>query len=55
MIPLIIIYVLFAVAMLLTAYNHGKPRTGKHNFWIESIMISLQLVLIWWALGWRIA
>ena len=52
-IGLLIIYVLAFVNLLLMANLHGKERTGKYNFFALFIRIIIELVLIWWALGWN--
>jgi len=52
--PLIIIYVLHAILLLMTANMHGKPKTGKYNFWTSLIATGLTLVMVWWALGWKL-
>lgn len=35
-------FLLLSVGLLLTARDHGKPKTGKNNFW--AAMISIVLV-----------
>jgi uncharacterized membrane protein len=50
---LIILYAFSVFNLLMGAHEHGKPKTGNHNFWIITVANLLQLVLIWWALGWR--
>jgi len=53
-IALIIIYVFCFISLLINANMHGKKKTGEHNFWVSLISIIINLVLIWWALGWRL-
>ena len=52
-IPQIIIIVLYAVALLIAAHEHGKPREGETNFWISlsgtAILFGL---LIWGGFFW---
>ena len=49
---LIVIYILVAINLLLGSYYHGKPRDGKHNFWITLISSAMWLTITWWTLGW---
>ena len=50
---MLILYILFFIGSLATAYNHGKPRKNNDNIFIYLLSGLLQLVLTWWALGWR--
>lgn len=47
-IPQILMIVLFAVTLLLTANKHDKPREGKYNFWSALIAIIIQVGLLYW-------
>lgn len=46
--PQIIYLVIMAIGLLGSAHEHGKPRTGKHNFWSSLIGIALVLSLLVW-------
>lgn len=47
-IPAIIYLVLVAVALLISANQHGKDKTGKHSFWASLIATLLMLGLFYW-------
>ena len=32
---------LYFTSMLLSAYQHGKPKTGRHNFWASAIAMAM--------------
>jgi len=49
---LIIFYIFALLGLLLAANLHGQKKEGDHNFWVNLISIIINLVLIWWALGW---
>jgi hypothetical protein len=46
--PQIIWLALFIGGLLLSANKHGKPREGKHNFWIDVVAGSAIAALLWW-------
>ena len=46
--PQIIVIVLSATGLLLQAYNHGKPREGKNNFFVGLISAALTFGLLIW-------
>ena len=51
---LIVIYSLTFINLLATAHLHGKEKEIKcYNFWLTLISTIGELVLIWWALGWK--
>lgn len=50
---LLALYLLFLTSLLLSANQHGKPKTGKNDFWTTLFATIISLVLIWWALGWK--
>lgn len=44
----VIYIVLTVVGMCVEAYQHGKPKDGKHNFWISILAsVPIWLLLIW--------
>ena len=45
----IIILVLLGANLLLNAYLHGKPNTGKHNFWINLASSFIWIVLLYYS------
>jgi hypothetical protein len=48
---LIVIYILWAITLLVAANQHGKK--PENNFWITLARSAIHLALVWWALGWR--
>ena len=46
--PQIIWIVLAALNLLSAATSHGKPRTGKHNFWLILFGSAMAFALLWW-------
>lgn len=44
---------LFA-GLLMSAHNHGKPKTGKENFWTSASASFLMLIIILWAMHWKV-
>ena len=51
-VALVVIYVLTFISLLNAANGHGKPR-DNHNFWQMVFAWFLQLILVWWAVGWK--
>ena len=49
---LLIIYILMAISLLIASNKHGQLRSD-YNFWIVLIASLIDLLLIWWAVGWR--
>ena len=49
---LIVFYFLNFIGMLFIAHKHGESRE-PYNFWAYFIATIIELVLFWWALGWR--
>lgn len=47
-IPQIIIIVLYAMTLLVSAHEHGKPREGKTNFWISLLGVAIIFGLLIW-------
>lgn len=52
-IGLTILYALLLISLLIASNQHGKEKTGKHNFWINLLSTIITLVIVWWALGWK--
>jgi len=48
MIPQIIYLVLYGVGLLILANQHGKPKTGNHNFWITATAGLISPALLYW-------
>ena len=46
--PQIIYIILVAFSLLLGANQHGKPKEGNNNFWIELIVLLLSVGLLFW-------
>jgi hypothetical protein len=38
---------LILAGLLLHARDHGKPKTGKDNFWLVAFCTGLSLLLVW--------
>lgn len=36
------------IGLLIAAHQHGKPRTGKHDFWIQAISTAVSLVVLYY-------
>lgn len=49
MTAIIIILAFMLISLLLHAYMHGKPKEGKHNFWIHLVSVILTLILYYFA------
>lgn len=47
--------VLQAVALLVNANIHGKPRTGKHSFWITLTSCAISFAILYWGGFWSIS
>jgi hypothetical protein len=46
--PQIVMIVLFSVSLTISAYDHGKLREGRHNFFINLISAALMFGLLFW-------
>ena len=51
----IILLVWFGLGLLIMAYYHGKEKTGTYNFWGYLLGLTIELVVILWAIGWSLA
>ncbi len=51
---LLVIYIIAIAGLLISANQHGKEKKGKYNFFTNLIALILNLLLIWWALGWQV-
>jgi len=52
-VPQIIIIVLYAITLLLSAYNHGKSYERNQNFWASLIGVAILFgLLIWGGFFW---
>jgi len=49
---LVAIYVLLAIELLVSANKHGKSR--ETSFWVALASAGITLLLVWWAVGWRL-
>ena len=45
--PQITYLVLVFIGMLLAAHEHGKPKTGNHNFWTQVTASSIGWTLLY--------
>lgn len=48
MIPQIIYFALVLISLLFAANQHGKPKKGKHNFWVTVIACIISISILWW-------
>lgn len=46
MIPQIIYLSLLLISLLIQAYEHGKPKQGKHNFWYNLISVPMIVCMV---------
>lgn len=46
--PAIIILLLQGSGLLISAYQHGKPQTGTHNFWSTLVSTAIVTGLLFW-------
>lgn len=44
----IILLCLYGIALLCAAHDHGKPKTGKNNFFATLIATAIEIGLLWW-------
>lgn len=45
-IPQLISISLMCINLLLSAYQHGKKKTGEHSFWIALISTTLNFIIL---------
>lgn len=45
-------FLLLSVSLLLHARDHGKPKTGKDNFWVAIVSIALLNSLLFFGGFW---
>lgn len=45
--PQIVYLALSGISLLLTAHDHGKPRTNT-NFWSSAIAAVIMISILWW-------
>ena len=48
-IPQFLIVSLYAMSLGMSLANHGKPREGKHNFWIALFTYVIIMILLKWS------
>jgi hypothetical protein len=51
--PQVTMIVLFALCLFSARIDHGKPRTGTHNFWVALICDALLFAVLWWGGFWK--
>ena len=47
-VPQIIMIVLLSIGLLLSAKDHGRPRTGSNSFWSNLISVGVAMGLLLW-------
>jgi LPXTG-motif cell wall-anchored protein len=45
---------LFFISLLLSARDHGKPKTGADNFWVALLGVGILAAILWWGGFWRL-
>ena len=50
---LIIIYALMIFGLGIISQQHGQTTKKVENFWWSLFITLINLLLIWWALGWQ--
>lgn len=46
--PQIIFLVFYAINLFGSAYLHGKPQTGKHNFFVTLVSTIIGIAILAW-------
>ena len=49
--PQILLALIWLASLCLSAYKHGKEKTGKENFWTTVIAVAIGFGLLYWG-GW---
>ena len=44
----ILLITLYAISLLISANEHGKPKTGRNSFWTALVGMAIQMGLLWW-------
>lgn len=47
-IPQIIIIVIYVLSLGIAIEQHGRPREGKHNFWVALFMVACIFLILNW-------
>ena len=47
-VPQIIFLVFYAINLFSSAYLHGKPQTGKYNFFVALVSTTLGILILAW-------
>ena len=50
--PQVVMNVLFSLGLLISANEHGKPRSNA-NFWTSLIAACIEVAILWWGGFWR--
>lgn len=45
--PQITIIVLWAISLLISAKEDGKPKTGHHSFWVVAISCAINFAILY--------
>lgn len=43
---------LLLIGLLFAARDHGKPKTGKDNFWVSLFAAAVNILLLYWGGFW---
>ena len=44
----VILICIYGAGLLISAHEHGKYKTRKHNFWETLIATAVEVGLLWW-------
>jgi len=48
--PLLVAGLFYIFCLCFNAYQHGKPREGKHSFWVSLKSVMISILWIFWLL-----
>ncbi|WP_166884911.1 hypothetical protein [Massilia sp. CCM 8734] len=46
--PQVIMVAWLALSLGVSMSQHGKPRTGKHSFWISLTVVAINVAVLYW-------
>ena len=57
MLPLLLLYILSGIGLLVNGFLHGHKRPEEqcyYNLPVDCVKTVIELLFIWWLLGWRV-
>jgi hypothetical protein len=51
--PQITLIILWALALGITAEQHGKPKKGNESFWRSLLSVAIISAILWWGGFWN--